>query len=95
MSKKEVKIRVVAEGQEAIRQFESVGRSLDGVGVRTIKGKAIVSINDYPDIRRCFEDFQMEALKIVYTVGGGVHRAERQGLTICSWDRDAESVGLF
>lgn len=37
---------------------------------RQLKGKAIVSINDHPDIRRCFEDFQIEQLNIEYTVGG-------------------------
>jgi DNA adenine methylase len=63
--------------------------------LRTIKGKAIVSINDHPDIRRAFDGFQMEALKIDYTVGGGANRAERQELIIYSWDRDAEPAGLF
>lgn len=63
--------------------------------LREIKGKAIVSLNDHPDIRRCFEGFGMEALSIDYTVGGGQNRAERQELIIYSWDREAEPPGLF
>lgn len=63
--------------------------------LRQIKGKAVVSINDHPDIRRCFEGFGMEALQIDYTVGGG-HRATTRGeLVIYSWDREAEPAGLF
>ena len=45
--------------------------------LRTLKGKAVVSINDHPDIRACFAGFQMEALKIDYTVGGGAKAVER------------------
>jgi DNA adenine methylase len=63
--------------------------------LRQIKGKAIVSLNDHPDIRRCFEGFGMESLSIDYTVGGGQNRAERQELIIYSWDREAEPAGLF
>jgi DNA adenine methylase len=63
--------------------------------LRQLKGKAIISLNDHPDIRRCFEDFEMESLSIDYTVGGGTNRAERQELIIYSWDRKAEPAGLF
>jgi len=63
--------------------------------LRQLKGKAIVSINDHPDIRRCFAGFQMETLAIDYTVGGGANRAARQELIIYSWDREAEPAGLF
>lgn len=63
--------------------------------LRQIKGKAIVSINDHPDIRRAFGGFQMERLAIDYTVGGGANRAERQELIIYNWDREAEPAGLF
>lgn len=63
--------------------------------VRQLKGKAIISINDHPDIRRCFDGLAMESLAIDYTVGGGANRAPRQELIIYSWDRDSEPVGLF
>jgi len=55
----------------------------------------VVSLNDHPDIRRCFAAFQMETLDIDYTVAGGQARAPRQELIICSWDREAEPAGLF
>eukprot|EP01035_Chromulina_nebulosa_P062973 gene62973-biopygen45925 len=56
------------------------------VKLRQLKGKAIIGLNDHPDIRRCFEGFGMESLAIDYTVGGGANRAERQELIIYSWD---------
>jgi DNA adenine methylase len=61
----------------------------------TIKGKAIVSLNDHPDIRRCFGAFEMESLKIDYTVGGGANRVERGEVIIYNWSREAEPAGLF
>jgi DNA adenine methylase len=39
--------------------------------VGDIKGKAIISLNDHPDIRRVFASFHMETTDIKYTVGGG------------------------
>ena len=61
--------------------------------MRGMKGKAIVSLNDHPDIRRCFAGFEMEAVDINYTVGGGQWVARRE-LIIYSWDRAAEPAGL-
>lgn len=61
----------------------------------SIKGKAVVSINDHPDIRECFKAFDMEALKLDYTVGGGANRVERGELIIYNWDLQAEPAGLF
>ena len=63
--------------------------------LKAIKGKAVVSINDHPAIRECFAGFDMEALKLDYTVGGGANRVERGELVIYSWDREAEPAGLF
>lgn len=57
--------------------------------------KAILSINDHPDIRRVFEGFQLERLEIDYTVAGGQHAASRGELVIYSWDRAADPAGLF
>lgn len=62
--------------------------------MRGMKGKAIVSLNDHPDIRRCFAGFEMEAVDINYTVGGAQGVARRE-VIIYSWDRAAEPVGLF
>ena len=63
--------------------------------LKEIKGKAVISINDHPAVRACFKDFEMEALKLDYTVGGGVNRVERGELVIYSWARSEEPAGLF
>lgn len=60
-----------------------------------LKGRAILSINDHPDIRRAFARFEMESLKIDYTVGGAANRVERGELIIYSWPRSQEPAGLF
>lgn len=63
--------------------------------MREMKGKAILSINDHPDIRRAFGEFQMQELDIDYTIAGGGKAAERKELIIYSWDRDSDPAGLF
>jgi DNA adenine methylase len=62
--------------------------------MRTIKGKAMLSINDHPDIRRCFEGFHMVEVPIKYTVGGG-QGVDRIELIISNWDVEAQPTGLF
>jgi DNA adenine methylase len=63
--------------------------------LRRLKGKAVVSLNDHPDIRRVFDGFQMESLEIKYTVNAD-HPTERRELVIFSWDMEAEGAsGLF
>lgn len=63
--------------------------------MRSMKGKAILSINDHPDIRRIFGEFQMQEASIQYIVGGGGKGVDRKELIIYSWDRAAEPAGLF
>jgi DNA adenine methylase len=60
-----------------------------------MKGKAILSINDHPDIRKAFAKFQMDTTGIAYTGDGGGKAVERQELVIYSWDKQADPVGLF
>jgi DNA adenine methylase len=62
--------------------------------MRTIKGKAMLSINDHPDIRRCFAEFHTIEVPIKYTVGGG-KGVERVELIISNWDVEAQPAGLF
>lgn len=71
-------------------QYELMAKKL-----KAIKGKAVISINDHPAIRECFKDFEMEDLKLDYTVGGAANRVERGELVIYSWNREAEPAGLF
>ncbi|NTX19293.1 DNA adenine methylase [Burkholderia cepacia] len=61
--------------------------------LRRLKGRAIVSLNDHPDIRRVFEGFYIETVPIQYTVG--VEAVDRNELIIFSWDDAAQPVGLF
>lgn len=75
--------------------FEWSQYTLMAAKLRQTKGKAIISLNDHPDIRRRLDGFDMESLAIDYTLGGGANRAERQELFIYSWDREAEPAGLF
>jgi DNA adenine methylase len=60
-----------------------------------LKGKAILSLNDHPEIRKIFAAFQMDTVPITYTVGGGGKEVERGELIIYSWDRSSDPVGLF
>ena len=54
--------------------------------LRTMKGKAIVSVNDIPEMRQAFKGLTMRRLKIKYTVGGGAKgRAEKSELLIRNW----------
>lgn len=63
--------------------------------LRALKGRAVVSLNDHPEMRRIFAGFQVETLDITYTVGGVDHAADRRELVIFSWDRRPEEGGLF
>lgn len=70
-------------------QYEALAQTL-----AQIKGKAIVSLNDHPDVRAAFEQFHIESTSIRYTVGGGVG-VERGEILIFSWDVAADPPGLF
>lgn len=54
--------------------------------LRTIKGKAAVSVNDIPEMRQAFKGLAMKRLSIKYTVGAsGVGRRERGELLIMNF----------
>lgn len=54
--------------------------------LRAIKGKAIVSVNDIPEMRKAFNGLTMRRLAIRYQVGAaGRGRAERVELLIRNW----------
>jgi DNA adenine methylase len=63
--------------------------------LRALKGKAIISLNDHPAIRRAFDGFHIETVDIKYTVGGGGREAARKEVIIFSWDDASEPAGLF
>jgi len=62
--------------------------------MRKLQGKAIVTLNDHPDIRALFKDFIIEKTDIKYTVGGG-EGADRSEVIIFSWDVKQDPAGLF
>ena len=53
--------------------------------MRVLRGKAIISINDHPDIRKCFRGFHIEQLSTRYTAGGGAGKKAME-LLIFSYD---------
>jgi DNA adenine methylase len=73
-----------------LREYEKMAALL-----KRLKGKAIISLNDHPEIRRIFADFQMDTVPITYTVGGADRAVDRAEVIIYSWDRAAEPAGLF
>lgn len=74
--------------------FEFDQYELMAAMMQQMKGKAIVSLNDHPDIRRAFAGFHFEETEINYTVGGGKGSKAKEVL-IFSWDIKAEPSGLF
>lgn len=73
-----------------IEQYEKMADTL-----KNLKGKAIVSLNDHPDIERIFAEFIIDKVPIKYSVGGGEKTVDRQELIIYSWNRELDPVGLF
>lgn len=65
------------------------------VMLRRLKGRAIVSLNDHPDIRRIFAGFYIETADIQYCVGGGGKSVDRTEVIIYSWDKQSDPPGLF
>jgi DNA adenine methylase len=62
--------------------------------MRSIEGKAIISLNDHPDIRQVFAGLHFEQTDIKYTVAGGKGTAAGEVL-IFNWDIDANPSSLF
>ncbi|BBB60252.1 hypothetical protein UNDKW_1979 [Undibacterium sp. KW1] len=73
-----------------IEQYELMADTL-----KKLKGKAIISLNDHPDIRRIFAGFEIDTVPIKYSVGGGGKTVDRMEVIIYSWDRASDPVGLF
>lgn len=48
--------------------------------MRTMKGSAILTINDHPEMRRIFNEFAMETVEINYTIGGAGKGLKRREL---------------
>jgi len=57
------------EGYGVEFEFEQYERM--AAMMRQLKGAAVISLNDHPDIRRVFADFRIESTTLRHTVGGG------------------------
>jgi DNA adenine methylase len=54
-------------------EYESLAEVLRG-----LKGRAILTINDHPDVRRLFSGLPLQVVPIRYTIGGGKGVARRE-----------------
>lgn len=63
--------------------------------MRGCKGKAMLSINDHPDIRACFSEFPMHEIDIRYSVANNQVRPKESGeLVVMNYDQSSIG-GLF
>jgi DNA adenine methylase len=62
--------------------------------MRSIKGKAMISINDHPEIREAFDGLPMLELDIKYSVNSTSERKTSGELVITNWET-ANAGGLF
>jgi DNA adenine methylase len=54
--------------------------------IGSLQGKAMITLNDHPDIRTVFSRYRMEEVSIRYSVGTGRMRADkRKELVIFNW----------
>jgi DNA adenine methylase len=52
--------------------------------IRSLKGRAILTINDHPDMRKVFKGLRCQKVPITYTIGGAV-KAPRNELIYRTW----------
>ena len=64
------------EGYGSDFNLEQYDEMADIIG--SIKGNAVVSVNDIPEMRKAFKGFKMKHVNITYTVGGGAKKATPQ-----------------
>lgn len=63
-----------------IEQYQAMANIVQG-----IKGKAIISVNDHPDMRDVFSDLHMRSTNTTYTVGEN-NRLKAAEMIICNFD---------
>jgi DNA adenine methylase len=67
-------------GAFGFEQYEALAASM-----KAMRGKAVLSINDHPQMREVFGGFRMKRFAHVYTVGG-THKGKAVGeLIYCNW----------
>jgi len=53
--------------------------------MHTMKGSAILTINDHPEMKRVFKGFTSETVGINYTIGGGGKGKNRREMIVRTW----------
>lgn len=53
--------------------------------MRSMKGSAILTINDHPEMKKIFGEFNMKTVDINYTIGGARKGQKRQELIYRNW----------
>ena len=53
--------------------------------LRTMKGKAIITVNDIPEMRKAFAGLRISRVRIAYTVGGAKRAKPTAELIIRNW----------
>jgi DNA adenine methylase len=53
--------------------------------MRSIKGKAILTINDHPEMKEAFTGFRTQTVEISYTVGGSGKGKNRKEMIVMNW----------
>lgn len=72
--------RCVQHHLDEFDQYEQLARVM-----ASIKGKAILTINDHPDMRRVFKRFPSRSVEINYTLGGGEAPKKARELIFTTW----------
>lgn len=63
------------------KEYEQLAETM-----RTMKGKMMLSINDHPDIRALFAEFNVLELQLAYSIGRKAEsRVPRGELVICNY----------
>jgi len=63
-----------------LEEYERLAESM-----RTMKGSAILTINDHPTMRHIFKEFRKTSIPINYTIGGGGKAKKSQELIFENW----------
>lgn len=67
-------------GEFGIKQYVALAETM-----RTMRGKAILTINDHPEMRRVFAGLRRRRVRIAYTIGGTGKAKETGELIVRSW----------
>lgn len=63
-----------------LEQYHRIAQTL-----RSMKGRALVTVNDHPDMRSVFAGFRIEEMPVTYTPGGGKNATRANELIIANW----------